>query len=62
MVELCKRMGVLITPAGSTFPKNHDPKDSVIRLAPTYVSKDDLADAMEVFVTAVELAHNNLQV
>ena len=62
VVELCKRMGVLITPAGSTFPKNHDPKDSVIRLAPTYVSKDDLADAMEVFVTAVELAHNNLQV
>ena len=62
VVELCKRMGVLITPAGSTFPKNHDPKDSVIRLAPTYVSKDDLAEAMEVFVTAVELAHNNLQV
>ena len=62
VVELCKRMGVLITPAGSTFPKNHDPNDSVIRLAPTYVSKDDLADAMEVFVTAVELAHNNLQV
>ena len=62
VVELCKRMGVLITPAGSTFPKNHDPKDSVIRLAPTYVSKDDLTDAMEVFVTAVELAHNNLQV
>ena len=62
VVELCKRMGVLITPAGSTFPKNHDPKDSVIRLAPTYVSKDDLADAMEVFVTAVELAHNNLQI
>jgi len=26
------------------------------------VSKDDLANAMEVFVTAVELAHNNLQV
>ena len=62
VVELCKRMGVLITPAGSTFPKNHDPKNSVIRLAPTYVSKDDLANAMEVFVTAVELAHNNLQV
>ena len=62
VVELCKRLGVLITPAGSTFPHNNDPKNSVIRLAPTYVSKDDLADAMEVFTTAVEIAHNNLEV
>ncbi len=62
VVELCKSLGVLITPAGSTFPNNNDPKNSVIRLAPTYVSKDDLADAMEVFTTAVEIAHNNLEV
>ena len=62
VVELCKSLGVLITPAGSTFPNNNDPKNSVIRLAPTYVSKDDLADAMEVFITAVEIAHNNLEV
>ena len=57
VVELCKELGVLITPAGSTFPKNYDPNDSVIRLAPTYVSKDELEVAMEVFVTAVEMAH-----
>ena len=50
-------MGVLITPAGSTFPNNYDPNDSVIRLAPTYVSKDNLESAMEVFITAVQLAH-----
>jgi len=62
VVELCKSLGVLITPAGSTFPNNNDPKNSVIRLAPTYVSKDDLAVAMEVFTTAVEIAHNNLEV
>ena len=62
VVELCKRLGVLITPAGSTFPHNNDPKNSVIRIAPTYVSKDDLADAMEVFTIAVEIAHHNLEV
>ena len=57
VVELCKEMGVLITPAGSTFPNNYDPDNSVIRLAPTYVSQDQLKTAMEVFITAVELAH-----
>tara|TARA_B100001250_G_scaffold48491_1_gene37936 strand:- start:3310 stop:4521 length:1212 start_codon:yes stop_codon:yes gene_type:complete len=60
VVELCKEMGVLITPAGSTYPNNYDPKDSVIRIAPTYVSKDELKTAMEVFVTAVELAHHQI--
>ena len=55
-------MGVLITPAGSTFPNNYDPNDSVIRLAPTYVSKDELEDAMEVFTTSVQMAHFEINV
>ena len=62
VVELCKEMGVLITPAGSTFPKNYDPNDSIIRLAPTYVSKDELEDAMEVFTTAIQIAHFDIKV
>ena len=55
-------MGVLITPAGSTFPNNYDPKDSVIRIAPTYVTKDELADAISVFITAVEIAHFEIEI
>ena len=55
-------MGVLITPAGSTFPNNYDPNDSVIRLAPTYVSKDELEDAMEVFTTSIQIAHFDIKV
>jgi DNA-binding transcriptional MocR family regulator len=62
VVELCKELGVLITPAGSTFPKNYDPNDSVIRLAPTYVTKDELEVAMEVFITSVEMAHFDIVV
>ena len=62
VVKLCKDLGVLITPAGSTFPKNYDPNDSVIRLAPTYVSKEELADAMNVFITSVEVAHFEISV
>jgi DNA-binding transcriptional MocR family regulator len=62
VVQLCKDLGVLITPAGSTFPKNDDPKDSVIRLAPTYVTKDELEVAMEVFITSIELAHFDINI
>ena len=61
VVALCKELGVLITPAGSTFPKNYDPNDSVIRLAPTFVEASDLSDAMDVFVTAVLVAHYELE-
>ena len=61
-MSLCKEMGVLVTPAGSTHPKGHDPNDSVIRLAPTYVSQNELSDAMNVFTTAVLIAHYDLKV
>lgn len=53
--ELCKEVGVKITPAGSTFPYGRDEKDSYIRLAPTYCSMDDLNTAMRVFCTAIKL-------
>ena len=62
VVALCKELGVLITPAGSTFPKNYDPNDSVIRLAPTFVEASDLSDAMDVFATAVLVAHYELEI
>tara|TARA_B100000963_G_scaffold162979_1_gene141641 strand:- start:682 stop:1896 length:1215 start_codon:yes stop_codon:yes gene_type:complete len=58
VVELCKELGVLLTPAGSTFPNGNDPKNSVIRIAPTYVSLKDLTNAMDAFITSVMLAHH----
>ena len=61
VIELCKEVGVLITPAGSTYPHFHDPLDSNIRLAPTFLGVEDLQDAMEVFVTAIMIAHQELR-
>ena len=57
VVELCKKLGVFITPAGATHPNKYDPEDSVIRIAPTYVSIDELKNAMDVFWTSVEIIH-----
>lgn len=55
--DLCRACGVKITPAGSTFPYGIDPEDRYIRLAPTYLSLEELKLAMEVFSISVKLAH-----
>jgi len=62
VINLCSSAGVLITPAGSTFPKGIDPNNNVIRIAPTFVNEEDLEIAMDVFVTAIQIAHLDLTV
>ena len=55
IVNKCKEAGVVLTGAGSPFPYKKDPKDSVLRIAPTYPSLEELTEAAKVFVTVVRL-------
>ena len=55
--ELCKEAGLNLTPVGSAFPYRRDQENSNIRIAPTYVSIDELEKAMQIFVCCVKLAN-----
>ena len=49
---------MLLTPAGATHPYGNDPKNNTLRIAPTFITEKELEIAMDVFVTAVQIAHN----
>ena len=54
--ELCHNAGVTLTPAGATFPYGIDPRDRNLRIAPTYPSDAELAEAAHVLACVVRLA------
>ena len=55
IVAKAKEAGLIRTGAGATFPYGKDPKDSNIRIAPSFPTPEELAVAAQVFVLSVKL-------
>lgn len=56
VVKKCKEAGVVLTKAGAPFPYGKDPKDSIIRLSPSFPTPEELREATDLFVLCVKLA------
>ena len=59
IVAKCKEAGVVLTGAGATFPYGKDPKDSNIRIAPSFPTSEEMAAATDLFVLCVKLVSVN---
>lgn len=55
IVAKCKEAGVIMTGAGATFPYGVDPKDTNIRIAPSFPTPKEMEQATELFVLCVKL-------
>ena len=56
VVSLCAQAGVALTDAGATFPYGKDPKDSNIRIAPSFPPQEELKVAAQLLCVCIRLA------
>jgi aspartate/methionine/tyrosine aminotransferase len=55
VVKMATDAGVVLTPAGATFPYGKDPRDANIRIAPTLPPVNELKKAMELLCVCVQI-------
>ena len=59
IVAKAEEAGVKLTPAGATYPYGVDPKDTNIRIAPSYPPLDELRQATKIFILSVKIVSLN---
>ena len=55
IVAKAKEAGVVLTGAGAPYPYKKDPKDSNIRIAPSFPTPEEMAMATDLFVLCVKM-------
>ena len=55
-IALAKEAGITLTPAGAAYPYGVDPEDSHIRIAPSFPSLPEIAQAAEGIALSLKLA------
>ena len=54
--QLCANAGMILTPAGATYPYGKDPDDANLRIAPSYPSVEEIKKASQILCVAVRYA------
>lgn len=55
IIYKCKEAGMVLTNAGATYPYGKDPKDTTIRIAPTFPTPEEMKEAAKLFTLCVKL-------
>ncbi len=55
IIDKAKQAGITLTAAGAPFPYKKDPKDSTIRIAPTFPDIEEMKQAAESLVCCIRL-------
>lgn len=55
IISKCKEAGMVLTNAGATYPYGKDPKDTTIRIAPTFPTPEEMKEAAKLFTLCVKL-------
>lgn len=56
VIKCCADMGLKLTDAGASYPYHYDESNSHIRIAPTYLSLEELKQALEILTLAIKLS------
>lgn len=56
IVKMAGEAGVKLTPAGATYPYGKDPKDTNIRIAPSFPGVENIKTAMELLCVCILIA------